>query len=388
MGKPKATNSKRKKAADSSSDTSFGTPKRSCSESRTEQKLITEFTSSGMAENIDSNDKLDQILAEIAELKSIPRLITDLKTTIEQLRGEVLDVTQQCKNLERNLEKERKKTAVLEQQVREARHQAQLALTKADDTEQWNRRSSVRILNLPDPFAQEPHRDCIGKVTEFLAHILNVPSFAEEHIDICHRVGKYSPDGPPRQVIVKFMRRTTKLEVMERRKRMPRGAPFIVEDLTKARLQLLQKARAFPGARNAWSRGGKIFARLWGDRIVPITDDTDWDRLHDQAMLSPEYHRGDIQKLHDKGPPPRHQNIGGDNKGASSKATRGTDCSVKTVARALEVTTTKAAASAACVKTQSSGLQSGKPDTLEPDAVQVAATTQVSSMEIAGNGRI
>jgi len=292
MGKPKPINSKRKKDSDSASDTSFSTPKRGCSEQRSEQRRITEYATSSMTESSVSNEKLDQILEEVAQLQSVPKLIGELKNTLEQLRGELFDLSKKCGHLERDLELEKKKNATLEQQAKEAKYQATLALAKADDIEQYNRRSNIRIINLPDSSQHESHHECLRKVTHYLAYALNVPTFSEEHIDICHRVGRYTPDGPPRQVIVRFMRRSTTLDVMGQRRRLPKGDPFVVEDLTKQRLQLLHKARAFPGARNAWARNGSIYARLWGDRVVHITEETDWDRLHDQAMLSPE-HRGE-----------------------------------------------------------------------------------------------
>jgi len=175
MGKPKAKNSKRKKTSDSASDTSVGTPKRTCSESRIEQKRITEYATFSMADSLASREKIDQILAQTAELKSVPKLILDLKSSIEQLRGEVLDLTQKCKTLEHNLETEKGKNVKLEQQLKEAKCQAQLALTKANDIEQWNRRSSVRIA------AGIPHR--LPRQSIYLAHVLNIPSFSKEHID-------------------------------------------------------------------------------------------------------------------------------------------------------------------------------------------------------------
>jgi len=89
---------------------------------------------------------------------------------------------------------------------------------------------------------------------------------------------------------------------MERRpKGAPTGTPFVVDDLTKRRRQLLQKARAFPAARNAWAWKGQIFVRLWGDRVVHVTEETEWDRLHDIAMKSPE--RSGLTHQHDGGQP-------------------------------------------------------------------------------------
>ena len=74
MGKTKSANSKRKRDSDSTSDTSLGTSKRSCSGPRQEQRRITEYATAKTTDLI-RDEKLDNILAEVSELISVPRLI-------------------------------------------------------------------------------------------------------------------------------------------------------------------------------------------------------------------------------------------------------------------------------------------------------------------------
>ena len=85
------------------------------------------------------------------------------------------------------------------------------------------------------------------------------------------------------QVLVKLLRRTTKLRVMQSRRRKTHAdSPFVVEDLTTRRYKLLLTARSNPGITSAWSREGNIYARVWGDRVIRITEETDWSRIFRQ----------------------------------------------------------------------------------------------------------
>ena len=91
MGKP-TRSGKRNRKLDSNSDSSLsGTPKRTCSEGRNNQRQITEFTTSG-----NSDEKLNKVLDGVAELKGVPKQIQEVTDVIELLRGEVLELS--CKN--------------------------------------------------------------------------------------------------------------------------------------------------------------------------------------------------------------------------------------------------------------------------------------------------
>jgi len=285
MPKTKKRNRGRESASDTSS-TSTPNNKRSCSGRRGDQRPITEFTN--VVERASNTDeKLDKVLEGISEIRAVRSLTETLQTTVEQLRGEVLEWTHACRKLQSDLEHQKKMTERASQEATDAKLSANLAWSRLDDIEQWNRRSSVRILNLPDNDERETHIQCLRRVTEFLRHNLKMTYFNPDEIDICHRVGRFSRDGRPRQIVVKFMRRTTKIAVMEHRPRgSPPGSPFVVEDLTRRRYNLMRRARLNPDVTNTWSRDGHIYARLRGDRVTRITDNTDWGKLGEQSASS------------------------------------------------------------------------------------------------------
>ena len=77
---------------------------------------------------------------------------------------------------------------------------------KCDNNEQYSRRTSVRVLNIPVPEGQETADDCMEKIKEV---IQNSGADIPDHvIDRAHRVGKVvvnEKDGSKKQaIIVKF----------------------------------------------------------------------------------------------------------------------------------------------------------------------------------------
>ncbi|KAH3801752.1 hypothetical protein DPMN_155413 [Dreissena polymorpha] len=84
-------------------------------------------------------------------------------------------------------------------------------------------------------------------------------------IDVAHRLGKYARHKC-RPVIVKFVRRQTKIEIMKRAKLLKGTDIFINEDLTKINAKVLASLRLKEPelVEKAWSRDGKLFVRYRG----------------------------------------------------------------------------------------------------------------------------
>ncbi|XP_052249726.1 low affinity immunoglobulin epsilon Fc receptor-like [Dreissena polymorpha] len=94
-------------------------------------------------------------------------------------------------------------------------------------------------------------------------------------IDIAHRLGKYV-ENKCRPVIVKLVRRQTKIEIMKRANRLKNTGIFINEDLTKMNVEVLASLRLKEPelVEKAWSRDGKLFVRYRGqDRNELVTFD-------------------------------------------------------------------------------------------------------------------
>ncbi|KAH3802154.1 hypothetical protein DPMN_155825 [Dreissena polymorpha] len=97
-----------------------------------------------------------------------------------------------------------------------------------------------------------------------MSHHLNV-HLEYKDIEIAHRLGKYIPNKN-RAVIVKFVRRQTKIDVMKRAKQLKGTGIYINEDLTKINAEVLASLRLKEPSHfeRAWSHEGKLFVRYNG----------------------------------------------------------------------------------------------------------------------------
>ena len=113
-----------------------------------------------------------------------------------------------------------------------------------------------------------PPKDYNNKVTEeFVISNLNSklelsPPLTKQDIDICHRLPSNKGKNP---VIIKFVRRTVRNEVFNRKSQLKSADSnsrlAITESLTKRRLKLVKEAgRAFE-FRNVWTMKGLVYCR-------------------------------------------------------------------------------------------------------------------------------
>src|SRR5690606_16723040 len=111
-----------------------------------------------------------------------------------------------------------------------------------DEMEQYGRRNSIRIFGIPETVqGLNAREDTTEAVCQTLTSTLGL-SVSPNEIDISHRIG--SADGDrPRPIIVKFVRREKRLEVLRNRKKLA-GTPVSIDvDLTKERARLLKRAK-------------------------------------------------------------------------------------------------------------------------------------------------
>ncbi|XP_032232538.2 uncharacterized protein LOC116601130 [Nematostella vectensis] len=135
---------------------------------------------------------------------------------------------------------------------------------KFGKSEQYSRRNNIRIGGIPEDDSEE-REQTDGKVINLIKENLGITILPT---DICrsHRTGK-KKDSKPRQIIVKFTRHNTKLEVMRKRKELKqkKSSIFINEDLTQQpRLKMVKllKDEGKDLISKSWSADGIIFVRL------------------------------------------------------------------------------------------------------------------------------
>ena len=87
-----------------------------------------------------------------------------------------------------------------------------------------------------------------------------------EDIDIAYRLGRWE-QGKNRPIIVKFVRRQTKINLMKKAKDLKKDKIFVNEDLSKLNQQVLVSLRLKGSGEveRCWSREGKLFAIYRGN---------------------------------------------------------------------------------------------------------------------------
>ncbi|KAH3855637.1 hypothetical protein DPMN_098207 [Dreissena polymorpha] len=92
-------------------------------------------------------------------------------------------------------------------------------------------------------------------------------SMVPNDIDIAHRLGKFKPNTN-RPVIVKFVRRQTKIDILQKAKLFKGLGIYVNEDLTKLNAEVLASVRLKQpsSVERSWSFEGKIFALFKGNQ--------------------------------------------------------------------------------------------------------------------------
>ncbi|KAH3739411.1 hypothetical protein DPMN_046063 [Dreissena polymorpha] len=204
------------------------------------QKSMTEFittkeneTKQNKTESPSIEKRLDEISAKLSNV--LTRSDTDIikniiKESLEGLKEQLLgSVVKQIEILESNMFDQAKELASLKQQL-SAKDQEINILKQSDhsknqtyeaginDLEQYGRRNSIRISALSFDSENQTSIQVAEHTAKMMSHHLNV-RLEYKDIDIAHRLGKYIPNKN-RAVIVKFVRRQTKIDVMKRAKQL------------------------------------------------------------------------------------------------------------------------------------------------------------------------
>ena len=159
---------------------------------------------------------------------------------------------------------------------------------KLDDTEQYSRRTSVRISGIPE----EATKDVADKVTKVFEAMKVKPV-----INRVHRVGPRIPQtNKPRPIICQFTTYPDKKAVMQGKKDIGGSYPkvFINEDLTRHRATQLKRQGVFT---DVWTADGRICVKDQKSKVHYITrlleldkfdsHFTQIDRSHPQPSSAP-----------------------------------------------------------------------------------------------------
>ena len=144
-----------------------------------------------------------------------------------------------------------------------------------DTMEQYSRRNCLVVHGIP-----ESKEDSGDAVLHVFNGQLNVP-VTPHSIDRSHRLGRFQPSSnKPRPVIVKFVSYETRRQVFSAKRRLKGTKIVITENLTRRRSELLNRTRAQPDVKCAWTTDGRIVCLLENGEKRTIVTERDLAQLH------------------------------------------------------------------------------------------------------------
>ena len=137
-----------------------------------------------------------------------------------------------------------------------------------NDHEQYSRVNNVRIHGLPGDIPNETSGQTADKVLYMVNKKLN-QNMPYHEIDIAHRLGEFK-HGSSRSVIVRFVRRQTKSNIMSIKKKLKGSGISIFDDLTPINNEVLASTRKKLPEKidQSWFAYGKLFVKWKEDSRI------------------------------------------------------------------------------------------------------------------------
>lgn len=207
-------------------------------------KQLIENSRCSLAEQIDK--KLEILTSTLFELRTENDL---LKKILEQTQNQVNSLEEESQSLRIQCAEQKEQINVLEQ---------------------YSRRESIRVFGIQGDRKEETPAECEKKILHMIQNVLGLRDIDSAKISTLHRVGRVTTNKP-RPVIIKFVSRKDRDQVIKTRNRLKGSNVVITEDLTKLNVQRLNRLRQHDGVLDAWSAaGGRLFVKLIDLSIMEI----------------------------------------------------------------------------------------------------------------------
>lgn len=150
-----------------------------------------------------------------------------------------------------------------------------------NEIEQYSRRNNIRISGLRNDKPYVTSQETAWQVVSFLNEKMDL-DLSVQQIDIAHRLGPFSRDSN-RNVIVKFISRQVKINILSNCSALRNTGVYINEDLTRLNSKVLSSMRLKDpeNIERAWSYEGKLFLKRKGEEKHEQTIYKDYDKWLD-----------------------------------------------------------------------------------------------------------
>ena len=214
------------------------------------------------------NDKLGKLDGKIGASES--NLSAQITIQFDSLRSDIFSLQQENDRLKTKVSETEDAIDELECEVEKLRKTVERERELRNDLEQYQRRDSLRFLGVGPDRGRETTKDCEEKVLAIINEDLGLNHILATDISIAHRVGMR--ENRPRPIIVKYLSRKHKTQVIQKRGLLKWSGRGIVEDLTPTNMKRLKSVQQHPEVKNSWTKEGMIHALLQNGKIVKITE--------------------------------------------------------------------------------------------------------------------
>ncbi|KAK7467777.1 hypothetical protein BaRGS_00037014 [Batillaria attramentaria] len=201
----------------------------------------------------------------------------DLRDELEKVNGSLTQLQIENTRLRKTVEKYREEQVNLQSKIDSLKGIVKAQDLRMHDLEQYGRRNNIKIYGLAEGSKSETAVETGVVVRKFCREGLGV-TVAETDID--HRLGARQRDRH-RSIIVKFVRREVKQEVVRQRRKLKQSGIVVTDDLTPRHQQLLRNMKEVVSRDNCWSAEGSVFVKL-GGQVKKVNIHSTQQEIRDQ----------------------------------------------------------------------------------------------------------
>ena len=220
-----------------------------------------------------------QLISKVSDICERTEGIEEIKTTLHQISKELGEFKSKFEALEKSVEFESKRIDTLEKKTEElvkTHDYIELLENELKATESENRLLKEQILSqesysrrnnlLFDGIPEENGNDTFIVLKHFLISVFGLNHMEVEKLLIanCHRIGRYSENGPPRPIIAKFVLESDRNRIWWKKNSL-KNLPYIIREDYPTEIQNRRKL-LYPLYLEAKKRDNA--AKLQGDKIT------------------------------------------------------------------------------------------------------------------------
>ena len=183
----------------------------------------------------------------------------ELTLQLQQLEGELFETRALVDKHAIDIKHLRDSNVLLAGQLQEERYQSQTLIHALNSQEQYSRRNNVRIFGIADTVRNESAAASEDLALTVFNKKLGL-DIRPEDVQIAHRTGRYTALST-RSIIVQFVSRKAKKDVIGNRKKLRGSGVSIAEDLTPSNVRRLSAIKSLDCVVQSWSFEGKLFAK-------------------------------------------------------------------------------------------------------------------------------